>query len=148
VKKFILCILFLASFAQANELKRSDNLELSYLLGTMRTLFESKEFPYIRIIESSEEIMECGGTFESCPNSRLFIVSSMGDLGEAPLLYELPKSKGWKVSSNEIVNGERHLTLITTLEHSNVSMKSRSKWQSKTYKIRVSADYGMLYTVQ
>lgn len=148
MKKFILCILFSTSFAQANELNRSDNLELSYLLGTMRTLFESTEFPYIRIIESSEEIMECGGTFESCPNSRLFIVTSMGDLGEAPLLYELPKSKGWKVSSNELVSGERHLTLVTTLDHANVSMESRSKWQSKTYKIRVSADYGMLYTEQ
>ena len=148
MKKFILCILLSVSFAQANELNKSDNLELSYLLGTMRTLFESNDLPFVRIIESSEEIMECGGTFESCPNSRLFIVTSMGDLGEAPLLYELPKSKGWKLASNKIVNGERRLTLITTLDHANVSIKSRSQWQSKTYKVRVSADYGMLYTVQ
>ena len=140
--------MFLSCFVQFQELKRIDNSELSHILGTMVILFESKSVTFVRIIESSKEIMECDGTFESCPNSRLFLIYSMGDLGEAPLLYELPQSKGWKLLSTKIVNDELSILIETTLEHVDISQESRDKWKSKTYSIKAMADYGLTYAVK
>jgi hypothetical protein len=148
MKYFIISLMFLSCFVQSQELKRIDNNELSHILGTMVILFESKSVPFVRVIESSEEIMECGGTFESCPNSRLFLIYSMGDLGEAPLLYELPKSKGWKLLSTKVVNDELLISLETTLERANISQESREKWKSKTYSIKAIIDYGLTYAVK
>jgi hypothetical protein len=148
MKYFIISLMFLSCFVQSQELKRIDNNELSHILGTMVILFESKSVPFVRVIESSEEIMECGGTFESCSNSRLFLIYSMGDLGEAPLLYELPKSKGWKLLSTKVVNDELLISLETTLEHANISQESREKWKSKTYSIKAIIDYGLTYAVK
>ncbi len=138
----ILLILFSGSI-QSKELEKNPNIKLAHVLSTMTVLYESKTFPMVQVIQSWEEISECGGPYESCPNARLFITSTMGDLGEPPLLYELPKSKGWKIISTEHKEKGLHIILNTTLNHANVSAESRAKWKSKMYVVRISSDTGM-----
>ena len=144
MKYIVIVLLLFSTYASADQLVPSKNYELSHILGTMRVVYENKDLPFVRIIKSKEEISECGGTFETCPNSRLFIIVSMGDLGDPPILYELPKSKGWKLDSTEMKENGLYITLDTTLNFPNISIESRKKWKSKKYRIRVSG-YGGLY---
>ena len=144
VRYLLIILLLFSANASARQLEASKDYELSHILGTMKVLYENKKLPFIRVIESAESIDECGGTYQSCPNFRLFIIVSLGDLGDPPSLYELPKSKGWKLEKVNENNDETVLTLVTTLDQSNIDIESRNKWKSKTYKIRV-AEEGALY---
>lgn len=51
---------------------------------------------FVRVYAAPDTIGECGGNVASCPDVRLFIAVSSGDLGETPVLYELPAAKGWE----------------------------------------------------
>ena len=72
----------------------------------------------------------------------------MGDLYDPPLLYELPKSKGWEVVSTEVTEQETLLIISTTLPSANISLKSRKEWSSTTYKIKLSEPYGNAIQIQ
>ena len=124
-------------YIDASELVKSKNVNLAYILGTHEVLHESKGFPFVQVIQTWESISECSGTYQSCPNARLFILVSTGDLYEPPGLYELPKSKGWEVVDSWETEHEKYIRLQTTMQHANVSEKSRSSWVGKTYKVAV-----------
>ena len=128
----------------SSDLKKVDDVALSHILATQSVLFKSSEFPSVTLIQSWDEISECGGSFESCPNARLFVIVTTGDLYEAPLLYELPPSKGWEYVKSS--KNEKQLTIFvkTTLNHANVSRESRTKWVSNSYKISVSKNNGLV----
>jgi len=139
VKIFTLIVLLILSTkAFSEELKKSTDDSLAYILSTMSVLYKSTGYPIVELIQSWEQISECGGTWQSCPNARLFITSSMGDLYETPLLYELPKAKGWRFIHAAETEHELVLTLFTTLQHANVSAQSRKEWPFKKYTLRVS----------
>ncbi|TLU59459.1 hypothetical protein FE810_16955 [Thalassotalea litorea] len=148
MKHILFSLIIFSPLVSSQQLKPIENNELAHILGTMNILFESEGFPAVRVIKSSEKIMECNGSFQSCPYSRLFISYMMGDLGETPLLYELPKSKGWKLVASDTLNGELFITLETTLDQANISKESRSKWRSKTYRVKVVADQGVSLITQ
>jgi len=139
LKNFTL-ILFLILSVQAysEDLKKSTDDGLAHILSTMSVLYKSTGYPIVEVIQSWEQISECGGTWQSCPNARLFITSSMGDLYETPLLYELPKAKGWRFIHAAETDHELVLSLLTTLQHANVSAESRKEWSFKKYTLRVS----------
>ncbi len=153
VTKAMKSLLFLLFFslsleASSNEFQRSQDAALAHILTTSRILFKTEEFPIIQVIQTWEELSECGGSYESCPNARLFITWSMGDLYDAPLLYELPKSKGWEVISTEVTEQETLLIISTTLPSANISLNSRQEWSSTTYKIKLSGPYGDAIQIQ
>lgn len=130
-------LLSYSHFVDSSELVKNTDIDLAYILGTQEVLHESKGFHFVQVIQTWETISECGGTYQSCPNARLFILVSTGDLYEPPRLYELPKSKGWKVVDSWETENERYILLQTTLRHANVSVESRATWVSKKYKIAI-----------
>lgn len=136
--KFLCYGLFLVSaWTWPYELEPVKDDRLSFILSTFEVLYDYKGTPFVRIVESQEEINECGGTVVSCPNSRLFIILSMGDLGDVPRLYELPKAKGWKIQSVEIEELTLKIEVVTTLSHSNIAPEERAAWESKTYRLSI-----------
>ncbi|MEE4245196.1 MAG: hypothetical protein V2I33_07280 [Kangiellaceae bacterium] len=131
-----------------NVLEKSNDEQLAFILTTSELLYERKDFPIINIIQTWEEVAECGGTYESCPNARLFITSSSGDLYETPHLYELPKSKGWAFVSSQDFEHHFYITIKTTLKHANVSIESRRQWRSQSYTLKVSKYDGMISLIE
>jgi len=138
VKFLVWLALFYSIQVHAETLSKSENLELALILSTSEVVFKSNTFPNVLVIETWEEISECGGLFESCPNARLFVIVSNGDLYEVPALYELPKSKGWKFIDFVEKDNFYLLSVSTTLEHANVSPESRKAWKSKVYTVKIS----------
>ena len=122
----------------SEDLRKSSDIGLAHIIATMEVLYKSPSYPVVEVIQSWEQISECGGTWQSCPNARLFISTSMGDLYEAPLLYELPKAKGWRLIQSNETEHELVISLLTTLQHANVSKESRNAWIFKKYTLRVS----------
>jgi hypothetical protein len=105
-------------------------------------LFESNptsELPYfIRIYTSPKYIGECWSKLESCPDTRLFITVSVGDLYEVPQLYELPAAKGWKfISHSTLDKGRVELVLVTTLPEANLDPEVREAWVAQEYRVSV-----------
>jgi hypothetical protein len=153
MRHILFIIVLISTSIFANELKRSKNQELAYVLGTMNILYSSKNLGkdpiYVTVIQSYEEIGECWGKIDSCPNSRLSIITSMGDLYEAPQLYVLPVSKGWEfVSRNITGNGELIIKVKTVLPSNNIEPKERESWIGKTYNLKFRADSIPTFAVQ
>ncbi len=142
MRAFLLSLTFISISCFASELTKSPDVALAHILSTSEVLYQSEDLPEIKLIQSWEEISECGGTYQSCPNARLFIVVTPGDLNEPPLLYELPKSKGWELISTE--SSEQYLTVVisTTLNHANISQQSRSEWAPQIYRLQISTFNG------
>jgi hypothetical protein len=149
VKNLAWLILFYSIGSHAETLSKSTDSELAHILTTFEVLYKSNNFPIVAVIQTWEEISECDGIFESCPNARLFITVNSGDLYEVPLLYELPKSKGWKFVDYTETEQYFFLSVATTMEHANVTLESRKKWQSRTYKLKISkSDDGLVSLVE
>lgn len=148
MRAFLIPLTVLSVSCFASEHMKSSDVELAHILSTSEVVYQSKDFPEIKIIRSWEQISECGGTYQSCPNARLFIIVTPGDLYQPPLLYELPKSKGWEVLSTE--STEKYLTVIvtTSLNHANVSQESRSEWAPKVYKLKISTINGSVNVIE
>jgi hypothetical protein len=144
---FLMCLY--SANVISSELQKSGDVELAHILTTSEMLYKSdKNFPmFVEVIQTWEEISECGGTYESCPNARLYITSASGDLYEAPHLYQLPKAKGWAVVKSKATEHYLFITVKTTLEHANVSLESRNKWNSKSYTVKVSKYDGLVSLV-
>lgn len=102
------------------------------------------EQPYfVRVFAAPVVIGECGGTVSSCPEVRLYVAVSAGDLGEVPVLYELPAAKGWEFSGwdkSVTLNGKAMVgfTVKTALPETNVEASARNAWHSKVCQVLVS----------
>ncbi len=144
MRRLWILLFLVAANTFAGDLKQSRDEGLAHLLATMDILYESKSFPLVKIIESWDAISECSGTVESCPNARLLITSSMGDLNEAPLLYELPKAKGWQLISTQENEDQLIIKLETTLDQANITTESRNKWHSQKITLKVSKFTGLV----
>jgi hypothetical protein len=102
------------------------------------------EQPYfVRLFAAPVLIGECGGTVSSCPNVRLFVAVTAGDLGETPVLYELPTAKGWEFIGWDkpvTLNGQamEGFTVKTALPESNVDASARNAWRPKVCRVFVS----------
>ena len=147
MKYIVLLVALVSGSANCSALVRSTDDSLAYVLSTMTVLFESEEFPAVQVVTSWEENSECSGTYESCPNARLLITSSMGDLYEPPFLYELPSAKGWAFVGSSKDDHHLFIALRTTLHHANVSADSRAQWQPQEYVVKVSLANGAMELV-
>lgn len=146
-KLALIVLLYFSACAYSDELMRSDD-GLAHNLSTMNVLYESSGLPIVNVIQSWEEVSECSGPWQSCPNSRLFISSSMGDLHESPLRFELPTAKGWRVMQTTETENELVVSLLTTLPDTNVSAKSRKEWSLKKYNLQISKSDGTISLVK
>lgn len=98
---------------------------------------------FVRVFAAPVVIGECGGTVASCPDVRLYVAVSAGDLGEVPVLYELPAAKGWEFSGWDkpvALNGKAMagFTVKTVLPESNVEATARNAWRSRACRVFVS----------
>lgn len=90
---------------------------------------------------------ECGGTVASCPDVRLYMAVSSGDLGDPPTLYELPPAKGWTflgwdATTRRTSAAATGFSIATALPDANVDNEARMAWRSTIYKVSVSPSSG------
>lgn len=149
--------LIFSNSALSAELNRMENNELSLLLSAGQILYSggyaSDKLPYeVRVISAPVRIGECWGTIDSCPNERLIITASTGDLGSTPGVFELPVSKGWEfvkvlgfkgVDENKVIGIE----LKTILRGANIETAERANWQSLVYTVWFS-EYKAMFEVK
>ena len=149
MKLSLLLALLLPIGALASDLAPVDKPELATVLGLLDELAATPPAsgqPYlIRIYAAPTSVGECGGTVASCPDVRLFITVSHGDLGETPVLYQLPAQKGWEFKgwSTPVVSGHTRLAsfvLRTALPETNIDLTARSAWHSREYRVLVSPE--------
>lgn len=98
---------------------------------------------FVRVYAAPDTIGECGGNVASCPDVRLFIAVSSGDLGETPVLYELPAAKGWEFvgwdrPTPSTGQAEARFTVRTALPESNIEEAARKAWRPSVCHVRVS----------
>ncbi len=118
---------FAAALTYGVEIANSDSAPVSY--------------PYTRIYAVPEVVGECWGVLESCPDWRLYIAISMGDLYEEPLLFQFPiESKGWKfVGWRQTDEPQTILFRVTTvLPGANLSSEVRSDWKPEIYEFTIT----------
>ncbi len=142
-----LLTLFMAVPTSAQNLQRLDQPELATVLGLQEELALTaprSDQPYlVRIFSVPVGVYECGGTVESCPDVRLFVTVSFGDLGETPALFEIPPQKGWEFGgwATPSGNGEDRMAsfvLRTAVPDSNIDLESRRAWRPVEYVVHVS----------
>jgi len=88
----------------------------------------------VRVIAVPEEIGECGGAINSCPDVNLFVAYVSGDLGDEPVVYRLPAAKGWRVigwADNDSID------LQTALPEANIEPAEREAWSPVSYRLTV-----------
>ena len=132
----------MSQLVKAEDLTQIKNDDLAMILGAGNKIFESEPMStlpvLIRAYTSPAYIGECWGKIESCPDVRLFITVTTGELYDVPQLYELPKEKGWKYVSHSAPNkGKVQLVFVTTLPGANIDQKARNAWMAKKYTITV-----------
>ena len=147
MKFLVLVSMLLAMPAASVELPRLEKPELATVLGLHEELASTtprSEQPYfVRVFSVPVGVYECGGSVESCPDVRLFVTVSFGDLGETPALFELPAQKGWEFvgwvkpsgSGDERMAGFK---LRTTLPEANIEPEARRAWSAEEYSVLVS----------
>jgi hypothetical protein len=135
--------------ASAHDLAALDKPELATVLGLLdelATTSPSSDQPYIvRVYAAPAGVYECGGMVASCPDVRLLITVSYGDLGETPVLYQLPMQKGWEFkgwSSPTTAGGTRRASFVvrTTLPETNIDLDARKAWHTQEYRVLVSPE--------
>ena len=149
MKVLIFLTLLFPLIASAHDLTPVDKPELATVLGLLdelATTSPSSDQPYtVRIYAAPTGIYECGGTVVSCPDVRLLITVSYGDLGETPVLYQLPMQKGWEFKSwsSPITAGDTRMAnfiVRTTLPETNIDLAARKAWHSQEYRVLVSPE--------
>jgi hypothetical protein len=145
--------LLLPIAAFADDLTPVDKPELATVLGLLQELAttpSNSDQPYIvRVYAAPTGVYECGGTVASCPDVRLFFTVSYGDLGETPILYQLPAQKGWEFTgwsepSARGANRVASFSVRSALPESNIDLGARKSWRSQEYRVLVrpeSASY-------
>ena len=78
---------------------------------------------------------ECWGEIESCPDVRLFVVLQPDALGQEPVLFRMPNSKGW-----EFVEWKSRLVFVikTRIPSANIKTSERNSWESTKYLVTLS----------
>lgn len=93
-------ISILASLSVAIPLKPVHSIDLAAALCYQHELantFKNRDAPFtVRVYDVVTEINECGGPISSCPDVDLYVAASETDLGSKPVLYRLPRGKGWE----------------------------------------------------
>lgn len=148
MKLTVMFALLFPLVASADDLTPVDKPELATVLGLLQeigTASAISEQPYIvRVYAAPSGVYDCGGTVASCPDVRLFVTVAYGDLGETPVLYQLPVQKGWEfkgwsrpaAAANRMVG----FTVRTTLPEANVDPDARKAWRSQEYRVLVSPE--------
>jgi len=105
--------------------------QLARALAFGHTLLDERS---VRVIAVPEEIGECGGAINSCPDVNLFVAYVSGDLGEKPVVYRLPAAKGWRV-----IGWADHdsIDLQTALPEANIEPSEREAWSPVSYRLTV-----------
>lgn len=147
MKLLALLTVFLSIPMSAQTMGRLDQPELATVLGLQEELAPAvprAEQPYfVRIFSVPVGLYECSGTVESCPDVRLFVTVSSGDLGETPALFEIPPQKGWEfvewatpsgVGENQMAS----FIVRTAIPESNIDLESRRTWRPVEYVVLVS----------
>jgi len=138
-----------AAAANAADLTPVPRPELATVLGLSeelaRTPADAGQSYIVRVFAAPVAIGECGGPVVSCPQVRLLIAVSSGDLGERPTLFELPAQKGWEFVgwSAPAASGRKpvvEFTVRSVLPEANVSSSARAAWRSRTYRVRVTPE--------
>jgi hypothetical protein len=144
MKVLLALLFFLPIAAQAVELKQVKGGDLAAVLGLLDELTPapSMDQPYfVRVYAVPAYVGECGGSVSSCPDVRLYLTVSSGDLGETPRLYRLPDAKGWEFKGwskpAQGRTGTQAFTLLTTLPESNIEQSARKAWRAAKYQVVV-----------
>ena len=149
MKILALLLLFFPLVASAEDLNPVEKPELATVLGLLDELATTARIsqqPYIvRVYAVPIGILECGGSVASCPDVRLFVTVSHGDLGETPTLYQLPTQKGWEFRgwSNPVTIGGTSMVTFTVrsaLPETNIDRAAREGWHSEEYRVFVSPE--------
>jgi hypothetical protein len=149
MKLIALFALFFPIGAFAHDLAPIDKPELATVLGLLDELAitaPASDQPYIvRIYAAPTSVGECGGTVASCPDVRLFVTASYGDLGETPVLYQLPTQKGWEFKgwSSPVTLGQTRMASFivrTALPETNIDIAARKAWQPQEYRVLISPE--------
>ena len=138
--------------AMASNLQPIRNHALASVLGLgvelAQTSPTSGQPHMVRVYAAPDDIGECDGSVESCPDVHLYVSVSDGDLGETPTLFKLPAQKGWAfVRWIPPGNGNRRermtgLVIRTTLPDSNIDPRARAAWHARYYRILVDTSGG------
>lgn len=106
--------------------------DLSRSLGLLREIASQGE---IRIFAIPKEVGECWGSISSCPDVELIFTYTTGDLGDPPVAYSLPTSKGW-----DFVRwvDERTFVVRTSIPAANIEKANRDAWISIEYTVSVN----------
>ncbi|KGI79238.1 hypothetical protein [Oleiagrimonas soli] len=147
-----LVLLLCASPVRAADLPPSTDHRLATILGLAQEIAATdgrSEQPYrVRIYAIPDAIEECAGSVASCPDVRLFVSVSSGDLGETPSLYVLPPRKGWTFLHWEPPQTQRDgapVTIFrvrTALPEANIDAAARAGWKPETFRIMVGTSGG------
>ncbi|CAD2243147.1 hypothetical protein [Xanthomonas arboricola] len=149
MKLLVLLPLLLPLAASAHDMAPLNNPELATIFGLLQELAttpSTSDQPYIvRIYAAPTGVYECGGTVSSCPDVRLFFTVSYGDIGETPVLYQLPARKGWKFkgwSEPSAAGGMQmaSFTVQTTLPDSNIDLEASKAWRPQEYRVLASPE--------
>jgi hypothetical protein len=141
----LLCLLPISSYCE--ELRTVENKELAFALGASTVLLDNSNdnnTPFhFKVITVPVAIDECWGTIESCPDQKLYITVSTGDLNDTPSLYQLPVAKNWDVVESlgsRVIKGQRQIgiKIKTMLPTANIKIEERQKWRPTTYKVWLS----------
>lgn len=106
---------------------------------------------FVRVWAVPSQMNECDGPVASCPDIRLYVAVSGGDLGDSPALYELPPAKdwtflGWDNSASTEAPSFSRFSIGTALPEANVSAEARMAWRSTVYRVSISPSTGTFTT--
>lgn len=147
MKNIAVLLFLLPSMVNGQDLVPMNNPELATVLGLLQELAitppTSGQPHIVRVYTSPIAIGECDGIVMTCPDVRLFVTVSTGDIGETPVLYELPTQKGWEFkgwSSPVNIGGTSMASFVlhTTLPDANIQPAARKAWRPQEYRVLVS----------
>jgi len=147
VKKLLLPLFLSSAAAGAAGITPQKKPELATVLGLSEELASTpvpSAQPYIvRVFAAPVTVGECGSSVASCPDVRLLVTVSSGDLGGRPSLFELPRQKGWEFvawSAPQSLGGQpaAAFTVRSALPGANVSPAARKAWRPRIYRVLVT----------
>ena len=151
MKNLASVLILIPSLACAGTLSPSKDQKLATTLGLLEEISTTDpDQPYfVRVFAVPEAVLECEGTVQSCPDVKLYITFSVGDLGEPPVLFQLPASKGWEFvgwSKPEEVDGVPVVgfTVRTSLPGANIDTQARKAWHPRIYQVQLSPASAMV----
>ena len=153
MKRLLAVVLLGPLVAFADNLKPIPQPRLADALGWLQELTPNESSPSdgpagpwpVRLFAVDTESWECQGTVQSCPDVRLYISVSTGDLGDHPVLFEMPLAKGWRfVRWMEPSDRMTRFVIRTALPESNMEPAAAKKWRPIEYQVSVSPDRAVM----